>query len=149
MIWSIYLFVICAVVAALGKLWVYCAAFALLTMTSALSHSNGPAATDTSIFVADRIAITILVAIGGYYYIKFFRVFDVWLRIIPLAMFAIVCWIYFGSNMKWPEKFIAIHVATFIGHITIIYGLLRESLVSHISGEIPKRPFEVSERSRG
>jgi hypothetical protein len=118
--WSIYLFAICACITVLTNLHVYAAAWTSLFVTSALAHSCGPTRPDLVVYIADRIAIAFVICVGSYHYIKSFRTMSTAHKLIPVFSVVAVGLIHFGSTLKWPRRFIAIHVLTAIGHLPII-----------------------------
>lgn len=118
--WSIHIFAILSIITSFERLWEYSLSWILLTITSYLSHSYGTRQPDIKVFVADRIAIAILIVVGCYHYCKSFSCMNRWQRVVPFMTIIAVGCIHFLSNLKWPEKFIIIHVITGIGHLPII-----------------------------
>lgn len=120
--WSIILLLVCAVITAQGKLYLYSASWTLLFVTSMLSHLHGRNRPDLAIYIADRIAITTVIGAGGYYYREAFRRMNVWQKLVPVFAVIAVAAVHFGTHMKWPEKFVVIHLLTVIGHLPIIHA---------------------------
>jgi hypothetical protein len=89
-------------------------------VTSKLAHSCGEERPDLIVYIADRIAIALVICVGSYHFIMSFCKMNVLQKLVPVISLVTVGFLHFRSDMKWPDKFIVIHVLTTIGHLPII-----------------------------